>query len=82
MVEEEEEDGTMTDRHAPEEGMVGEERTGEGSLRERGRGGGEKRGRRRGGREGKKVRRKIEKEGGVVADKGSMERVANLRVCK
>ena len=44
--------------------------------------GGEKRGRRRGGREGKKVRRKIEKEGGVVADKGSMERVANLRVCK
>lgn len=43
MVEEEEEDGTMTDRHAPEEGMVGEERTGEGSLREGGRGEGEER---------------------------------------
>ena len=37
---------------------------------------------RRGRREGRKVRRKIEKEGGIVVDKGSMERVANLRVCK
>ena len=37
MVEEEEEDGTMTDRHAPEEGMVDEERTGEGRWERGGR---------------------------------------------
>ena len=42
-MEEEEEGGIMTDRHALEEGMVDEERTGEGSLREGGRGEGEER---------------------------------------
>lgn len=50
MVEEVE-DGTMTDLHAPEEGMVDEERTGEGR---------EKRGRRR--REGWERREESEKK--------------------
>ena len=53
MVEEEE-DGTMIDRHAPEEGMVDDERTGEGSLRKRGRGGGRREVEGGGGEKGKR----------------------------